>query len=140
MARLLVRRLVFLVAVLFGITLLTFIFAHVMPTDPARLLAGPHASEAQYQAIRHRYGLDQPILKQYTIYIGNLLHGDLGSSGLSQRAVTDDLLLFLPATIELSVAALVIAIGIGLPLGVLAAYRRNTWIDSLVSVLALAGL
>jgi peptide/nickel transport system permease protein len=140
MLALLARRVVFLVAVLFGITLLTFIFAHVLPTDPARLLAGPHASIAQYEAIRHRFGLDQPLLKQYAIYLGNLAHGDFGSSGLSQRAVGDDLVQFLPATIELSITALLIAISLGMLLGITAAYWRNTWLDSLVSVLALSGL
>ena len=140
MLHLIGRRLLFLVAVLLGISLLTFIFAHVMPTDPARLLAGPHATPAQYQAIRHHYGLDQPVLKQYLLYLEGLAHGDLGSSGLSQRAVTDDLIAYLPATIELSFTALLIAILVGLALGIVAAFRRNSWVDSLVSVLALSGL
>lgn len=140
MLGLVARRLVFLVAVLLGITLLTFIFAHVLPTDPARLLAGPHASEAQYQAIRHRYGLDQSLLQQYGIYLANLVHGDFGSSGLSQRPVADDLAQFLPATIELSATALLIAVALGMLLGIAAAYRHNSLLDSLVSVLALAGL
>jgi peptide/nickel transport system permease protein len=140
MVTLVARRLLFLVAVLFGISLLTFVIAHVVPTDPARLLAGPHASDAQLAQIRHHYQLDQPLLRQYATYLEHLLQGDLGSSLHTQRPVLDDLIQFLPATLELAIAALLLAISLGVALGTIAAMHRDSWLDSLVSILALAGL
>jgi peptide/nickel transport system permease protein len=112
----------------------------MVPTDPARLIAGPHASAAQLAAVRHRYGLDQSVLVQYIDYLKGLLQGDLGISIHTQRPVATDLATFLPATIELTVAALLFALGVGLVLGTLAAYRRNSWLDHLVSILSVAGL
>ena len=95
-----------------------------------KLLAGSHASDAQLAAIRHHYQLDQPLPKQYATYLDNLLHGDLGSSMHTQRSVTDDLLQFLPATIELATAALLFAIVLGVLMGTVAAVRRNSWLSS----------
>jgi peptide/nickel transport system permease protein len=140
MVTLVARRLLFLIAVLFGVSLLTFVIAHVVPTDPARLLAGPHSSDAQLAQIRHHYQLDQPLLQQYVTYLGRLLQGDLGSSLHTQRPVLDDLIQFVPATLELASAALLLAVVLGVALGTIAAIRRNSWLDSLVSTLALAGL
>jgi peptide/nickel transport system permease protein len=137
---LLARRAVFLVGVLLGVTILTFLLAHVVPTDPARLLAGPHATAAQLVQIRHQYGLDRPLIAQYLTYLGNMLHGDLGTSLHTQRAVADDLSQFLPATIELTLAALLFALGLGMLLGILAAAMRNRWPDSLVALVSISGL
>ena len=140
MLNLLARRAVFLVGVLFGVTIITFMVSHVVPTDPARLLAGPHANQAQMLEIRHRYGLDRSIIAQYGTYLGNLLHGDLGTSLHTQRAVGDDLGQFLPATIELTLAAMLFAISLGGLLGVLAAATRNRWPDNLVALVSISGL
>jgi peptide/nickel transport system permease protein len=140
MINLVVRRAVFLVGVLLGVTVLTFLMSHVVPTDPARLAAGPHATTAQLAAIRHHYGLDRPLTSQYLTYLGNLLHGDLGTSLHTQRAVGSDLGAFLPATIELTLAALLFALGLGAVLGIVAATNRNGWLDSLVALLSISGL
>jgi peptide/nickel transport system permease protein len=140
MVSVLARRAVFLVFVLLGVSLLTFILAHMMPVDPAQLIAGPHATAAQLVAIRHQYGLDQPVVVQYVDYLKGLLQGDMGISIHTHRSVAADLGAFLPATMELATAALVFAVGLGLVLGTLAAYRRNSWLDHLVTVLAVAGL
>ena len=140
MVALLARRILFLIFVLLGVSLLTFILAHMVPIDPARLIAGPHATAAQLAAVRHRYGLDQPVPVQYVDYVKGLLQGDLGISVHTQRSVATDLSVFLPATIELTLAALLFAIGLGLVLGTLAAYYRNSWVDNLVTVLSVAGL
>lgn len=95
MLNLLARRAIFLAGVLLGVSILTFLLSHVVPTDPARLLAGPHATNAQLLEIRHHYGLDRPLVVQYVSYLGDLLHGDLGTSLHTQRPVADDLNQFL---------------------------------------------
>src|SRR4051794_6598897 len=113
MARLLARRLVFMVFVLWGVSLVTFFLARVAPADPARLIAGPHANAAAIANIRTIYGLDQPLPIQYARYLGGLVHGDLGTSFMTRRPVAADLLAFLPATLELALSALVIGSLVG---------------------------
>jgi peptide/nickel transport system permease protein len=134
------RRLALLIPVLIGVSLLTFTLSHVVPGDPARLVAGPHASEAQVAATRHAFGLDRPLWRQYFTYIGNLLHGDLGNSLHTQRPVRDDLGDFLPATIELTLAAMILTILLGIPLGVLAAVYRDRWIDTVTRLFSISGV
>jgi peptide/nickel transport system permease protein len=134
------RRLLLLVPVLFGVSLLTFVLSHVVPGDPSRLLAGTHAGPAQVQAVRHAYGLDRSLPAQYWAYISNLAHGDFGTALHTQRAVSEDLRAFLPATLELGLAAMVLAVAIGVPLGTLAAVGRNRMPDHLTRLLALSGV
>lgn len=134
------RRLVLLLPVLLGVSLLTFVLSHVVPGDPARMLAGTHAGEAQVQAVRHAYGLDLPLPAQYWAYLSNLLHGDLGVALHTQRGVGQDLRDFLPATLELGLAAMLLAVLIGVPLGTVAAVGRNRLPDHLTRVLALFGV
>ena len=104
MGRLLLRRLISLPIVLLGMSVVTFAVTHVVPGDPARLQAGPHATAEQVQVLRHRYGYDQPLVQQYVTYMGDLLHGNLGDSITTRRPVSDDLRQFFPATVELTVA------------------------------------
>jgi peptide/nickel transport system permease protein len=134
------RRLVLVIPVLVGVSLLTFILSHVVPGDPARLVAGPHAGPAQLAATRHAFGLDQPVWRQYFTYMGNLLHGDLGTSLHTQHPVRDDLGAFLPATIELTLAAMFLTILIGIPLGVLAAVHQDRWIDTVTRLFSISGV
>ena len=134
------RRLLLMVPVLFGVSLLTFVLSHVVPGDPARMLAGTHAGAAQVQTVRHSYGLDRPLPVQYWLYMSNLLHGDLGTALHTQRSVSDDLRAFLPATLELGLAAMFLAVILGVPLGVLAAVSRNRWPDHASRLLALSGV
>lgn len=140
MIALISRRLALLLPVLFGVSLLTFLLSHVVPGDPARMLAGIHAGAAQVQAVRHSYGLDRPLPAQYWAYISNLLHGDLGVALHTQRGVGTDLRDFLPATLELGLAAMLIAVLIGIPLGTLAAVGRNRFPDHFSRLLALGGV
>jgi peptide/nickel transport system permease protein len=134
------RRLLLLAPVLFGVSLLTFVLSHVVPGDPARLLAGTHAGPAQVQSVRHSYGLDRPLPAQYWAYISNLLHGDLGTALHTQRGVGTDLRDFLPATLELGLAAMVLAVALGIPLGVFASVGRNRLPDHFTRLLALGGV
>jgi peptide/nickel transport system permease protein len=139
MATFIIRRLGGLVFVIFGVSLLTFFLAQLVPADPVAAALGSNARNEQVEAYRQQLGLDQPVVTQYAIYMGRLLQGDLGASIRTRRAVADDLRDYLPATIELTLAALIVTILVGIPLGILAALNRNTWIDGGARILALIG-
>jgi peptide/nickel transport system permease protein len=140
MLRFLARRLVFLIFVIWGVTLVTFLLARVVPVDPAKLIAGPRAGPEAVAQVRADYGLDKPLWRQYVDYLGGLLRGDLGQSFVTKRAVTDDLRAFFPATVELTLAALLISGLLGVPLGILAGVRRNSTADYLGRGFAMLGL
>lgn len=140
MLPLILRRLVFLVAVIVAVTALTFVLLHDTGTDPAQLMAGPHGTPEQIRDLRHRFGLDQSLPVQYLYYLKELVRGDLGISTHTQHAVRDDIGQYLPATLELVVAAMLFAVVCGIALGVLAAAYRNGPIDVAARFLALSGL
>lgn len=135
----LARRLIGIVAVLIGVSLITFTISHIVPGDPAAAALGDRARDEQLNAFRAEYGLDRPIPEQYVRYVTGLVRGDLGKSIRSQRPVAQDLIEFVPATLELSFAALFIAILIGLPAGVWSAVDRNRLPDHIVRIFALIG-
>lgn len=128
------------VPTLLGLVLVVFLIANVVPTDPARIIAGESATEAQIVALRARMGLDRPLYEQFAIYVRDLATGDMGRSLYTQRAISDDLMRRLPATLELTVVSVLLAILVGVPLGVVSAIRRNSWIDQGVRVLSVSGL
>lgn len=140
LTRLIVRRLLFLVVVLFGLSVVTFGLSHVVPGDPARLMAGPRASKAAVQKIREKYGLDDPVPVQYVNYVKGIFQGDLGDSFTSRRPVTEDLKKYLPATLELGFYAFLISTAVGIPLGVLSAVKRDQWPDHIARFIAISGL
>jgi ABC-type dipeptide/oligopeptide/nickel transport system permease component len=125
---------------LFGLLLIVFTVSHVIPSDPARIMAGENASADQVAAIRHQYGLDQPLPAQFLHYVESVMTGDMGISLFTQRPVAEDLISRLPATMELALYALSLAVLVGVPLGVVAAARRNSWLDHAVRVVTVAGL
>ncbi|GIV74062.1 MAG: peptide ABC transporter permease [Caldilinea sp.] len=137
--RFILRRLGGLIFVLFGVSVMTFFLAQIVPADPVAAALGTNAREAQIEAYRRQLGLDQPIVVQYIRYTGRLLQGDLGASIRTRRPVADDLRDFLPATVELTIAAMLVTILVGIPLGIVAALKRNTWIDAAARILALIG-
>jgi peptide/nickel transport system permease protein len=136
----LIRRLALLVFVLLGVSVLTFFISHVVPADPARLAAGPHASHEQVQQLRQKLGLDRPLLEQYWMYMSGLLRGDLGYSLFSRRPVVEDLKDYFPATVELTVAAMLICLVVGIPLGVLSAMHKNRLLDHLGRLVCIGGV
>src|SRR4051794_11007318 len=140
MTRLVRRRLVSLPIVLFGMSLITFALTHIVPGDPARLMAGPHASGDQVAALRTQYGFDRPLPEQYVTYMGDLLHGDLGTSTTTRRPVADDLRQFFPATVELTVAAMLIVIVLGLPFGLVAGLLRGRLPDHLIRLFSIGAV
>lgn len=133
----LIRRLFFVIFVVWGVTFATFFIAQVVPADPALAALGDNAREDQIQAFREKNGLNKPAAVQYAVYMNKLLHGDLGQSLRTSRPVMDDLKEFFPATIELSFTAFFISMLIGIPAGVVAALTQNRLPDSLVRILAL---
>jgi len=136
------RRVLLTIPILFGITLLSFIIARAVPSDPLVANLGQRAMSDPkvVAAFRAEWGLDKPPHEQYLTYVANLLRGDLGMSIHSRRPVIEDLKAFLPATIELAASAIVVGIVMGVTLGVLSAVYRNRWIDSLARFISLIGV
>jgi peptide/nickel transport system permease protein len=139
MFRFIIRRIGGLLLVMVGVSVITFVLAQLVPIDPAAVALGQNAREEQIAAYREQLGLDRPVIEQYFTYVGRLLQGDLGNSIRTRRPVADDLRDFLPATLELSLAALLVSLFLGIPLGMAAALRRNSWVDALARLLALVG-
>ncbi|WP_316187801.1 MULTISPECIES: ABC transporter permease [unclassified Bradyrhizobium] len=117
-----------------------FVLVRLVPGDAASVILGDQATEASLRAMRARLGLDQPIQVQYLHFLGEVLTGNLGQSLSSGRTVVQEVLLVLPSTIQLTLAAIVIGIVLGLPLGILAALGRNSWIDYVSRLVSLVGL
>jgi ABC-type dipeptide/oligopeptide/nickel transport system permease component len=140
MLRYAMGRLAWLVPMLFGVSLVIFLVLHLIPGDPARMAAGPDASEEDVRQIRANYGLDRPLPAQYAVYMGKVLHGDLGDSFATLSPVREGIARTLPATLELTVAALVLAVVAGIPLGIVAALRPGSAVDSSLTALAVAGI
>jgi peptide/nickel transport system permease protein len=134
------KRLFSLVLVVIGVSLITFVISHLIPGDPARLIAGERATPEIVAHIRHQLGLDLPLYEQYWRYVVQLAHGDLGMSIRTHRPVLQDIRAFFPATLELAVVALILATLIGIPLGVLSAVYRNKTIDQIVRTISVTGI
>jgi len=136
----LVRRVLWMLVVLWGVTIITFVMLYLIPADPARAIGGPTASAQALANIRHDLGLDQPLQTRYGLWIWHLLHGDLGTSFKYQVPVLDSILQRLPATAELAGAGLICELLIGIPIGILCAIRPNTWLDRLLTLFSLLGI
>jgi len=134
------RRLLLLIPVLFGLSLLTFTISRIVPGDPVMLAAGPQASREEIRMIAEEFGLDRPLPVQYVTYIRGLFRGNWGRSLLSRRPVAEDLAIYFPATLELVIVALGLAIGLGIPLGVASAVSQGRWPDTLSRLFALTGV
>lgn len=137
---LIVRRLVWVPATLIGLVVLVFAISHVMPSDPVRILAGENATAAQLAALRHEYGFDRPLPVQLLRYLEAVVHGNMGKSLYTQTSVAAEIWRRLPATMELAIYAMIVAVVLGVPLGVAAALRRNSWFDHALRVITVSGL
>lgn len=140
MLRFLIRRLLLTIPVLIGLTALVFAIARLLPGDPVALAAGPNATPADIAAYAREFGLDRPMLAQYWDYLTGLLRGNFGVSIYTRRPVAEDLAAYLPATLELVLAAMFLAVAIGIPAGLAAAVYRDRWPDYLSRVLALGAI
>lgn len=134
------RRVAVAVPTIFGVATVIFLLVRLLPGDPARTIAGVLASQADVERIRHQFGLDQPLYVQYVTYIAHLLTGDLGISTRTGSPVREEILTRLPYTLELAAISTVISILLGVTLGVIAATRRGSPLDLVISAVAVFGL
>lgn len=140
MGRLIVRRLILMVFMLIGLMAIVFTIANIAPGDPARLAAGPDATNEMVETIRVERGLDKPLVARFFIYLSNLATGDFGTSLHTKRAVLDDLLQYVPATLELVLFSMGFAVVLGIPLGMLGAVFHNRLADHSIRFLAVSGV
>jgi peptide/nickel transport system permease protein len=135
-----IRRLLGAIPVLFGLSIVLFAFVHLLPGDPTRAILGQHATPEAVARIRENLGLDKSMPEQYIGYLGQLLQGDLGASIITGAPVAGDFAARFPGTIELTIAALIFAVGLGIPLGRLAAGHPQGFTDGAVTVASLLGI
>lgn len=140
MARYILKRLLLLIPVLLGVLIVVFVVMRVFSADPASAMLGQHATTAQVAALRHQLGLDQPLYIQFGNYFWQILHGDFGRSLITQTSVTKEIAARFPATLELALAAIIIAAIFGIILGVVAAVKQNSVWDYLTMFGALIGV
>jgi peptide/nickel transport system permease protein len=138
--RFVLRRLLLTIPVLFGVVTLVFSFIHLVPGDPVQIMLGEGAQATDVEQLRHRLGLDQPILAQYLGYLADLSRGDLGISFRFGEPVTQIIVSRYPATMQLACLSLVVAILIAIPAGVLAATRPGSWVDRTITSVTLLGI
>ena len=140
MLRFILKRLAILIPTFIGVTMVAFVFIRLLPGDPVIVMAGEHGiSPERHAEMMARFGFDKPIYEQYGIFLWNVVHGDLGNSIVSKKPVIEEFGTLFPATLELSICAMVFAIGIGIPAGVIAAVRRGSVFDHTVMGTALVG-
>jgi peptide/nickel transport system permease protein len=140
MRRFLLKRVLLVLPVLGGLLVLTFILVRVVAKDPAAALAGDNATVQQIEQIRVKYGFDRSLPEQFLIYVKQVATGDLGTSFYTMRPVSDEVLARLPATLELTTVALLLATLLGIPLGTIAAVYHNKFADHLIRLISVAGL
>lgn len=140
MLRTFVARLATALPSLIGVVIVTFLLTRVLPGDPAAYFAGPTATEQSIMEVRHQLGLDQPLWAQFVHYVVDLSHGNLGQSLTTGQPVLSEILTRLPASAELVLCGLIFAIGIAIPLGVLAALKQGSFIDHACRVVTTAGV
>jgi peptide/nickel transport system permease protein len=133
------RLLISLIVTFLGLLLVTFLFARVVPIDPVLAVVGDRAPAAVYERARLELGLDQPLWRQFVIYLQSVLQGDLGTSVLTARPVLEDIARVFPATLELATVATLLGVLLGVPMGVLAAVHHGRWPDQLIRVVGLVG-
>lgn len=139
MLRYIYKRIVFLIPVLIGVSILIFAIIHLAPGDPAETLLGPSATAQDLKELRSQLGLDRPLLSQYFSFLTNTLKGDLGRSIRTNNPVLEELLDRFKPSFILASLSMLFALSLGIPLGIMAALRQNTWIDTLCNFVALLG-
>ncbi|HWX50856.1 MAG TPA: ABC transporter permease [Roseomonas sp.] len=136
----LLKRLIWVVPTLLGLLAIVFVLSRVVPIDPARLAAGDNASPEQVEAVRRSLGFDRPLPAQFLRYVSDVAQGNFGTSLFTQRPIAEDLSNRLPATLELTLVAIILAALLGIPLGVLCGLHRNSWIDHGLRIVTVSGL
>lgn len=140
MLQYIVRRLLQMIPITFGILTLVFSLIHLIPGDPARQIAGENARAEDVEAVRKALGLDQPLWSQYVQYLSHVVRGDLGRSFQTNESVTKQIVERYPATIQLAFGSMLVALIVAFPLGIISAIYRNSWIDNVARFFALIGV
>ena len=140
MGNLLLRRLLLLIPVLWGVATLVFLLLHFIPGDPVDLMLGDSALGTDRETLRDQLGLNDPLIVQYLRYFGDLLQGDWGTSLFSKKPVFEEIMERVPATMELMLGAMVVTILVAMPLGLIAAVNKGTWIDQGAMIFSLLGV
>ena len=140
MSRYIMRRAVALLPILLGVSAAAFLMVHLLPADPAVAYLGEHATPEAITRVRHEFGLDQPLPLQYGVYLWNVVRGDFGESLDSHRPVLTEFTPRFPATVELALGAITVALCVGIPVGLLSASRPNSAMDRFGMALALTGV
>jgi dipeptide transport system permease protein len=140
MLRFILNKLALIVPTVIGITIASFAFIRLLPGDPILAMAGQHGvTPERYEILKHQYGFDLPIWQQYFNYVGGILQGDFGISLATKRPVIGEFLTLFPATVELALFAMLIAVLVGIPAGIFSAIKRGSWLDQLIMGVALTG-
>ena len=140
MLRFILHKLALIVPTVIGITIASFAFIRLLPGDPILAMAGQHGiTPERYEILKEQFGYNLPIWEQYFNYVGNILQGDFGISLATKRPVIEEFLTLFPATVELALFAMLIAIALGIPAGIFAAIKRGSWFDQLTMGVALTG-
>lgn len=134
------KRILMMIPVIIGVSLLVFLVLKMTPGDPARVVAGSEADEATVEQIREELGLNKPVLQQYVDYMLNLLHGDMGTSYTTNKPVAEEILARMPTTFILAFAGVFVAVLIGIPLGIISATKQYSLLDYISTLLALGGV
>ena len=140
MGNFLLRRLLLLIPVLWGVATLVFLLLHFIPGDPVDLMLGDSALGTDRETLRDQMGLNDPLIVQYLRYFGDLLQGDWGTSLFSKKPVFEEIMERVPATMELMLGAMVVTILVAMPLGLIAAVNKGTWIDQGAMIFSLLGV
>lgn len=140
MRRYIVKRLGMMIVLLLGLTFIVFASLYIAPGDPAEIAAGANATADEVEKMRVYLGLDQPFMVQYLKYLGNLLHGDLGTSIITRQPILNELIVRLPNTLNLAVSSMIFACVIGIPLGIIAAIKKDSILDNLLTTVSLFGI
>jgi peptide/nickel transport system permease protein len=140
MMRYIIKRILTVIPVLIGVSILVFTFIRLIPGDPAVAMLGERATPDSIARVRAQLGLDKPLYEQYLIFASRAVRGDLGTSVLRGEPVTTEIVRRFPATIELALGAILFALIVGIPAGIVSAIRRNSWLDSGSMLIALTGV
>ncbi|MBB6453528.1 peptide/nickel transport system permease protein [Salirhabdus euzebyi] len=135
-----IRRILMLIPVLIGMTIITFSIVHLIPGNPAQVILGENATEEQVEALEESMGLNEPYIVQYGLYVKDLLQGDLGTSLKTKSEISSEIWPYIAATFELTFFAMLFAVFIGVNAGIISAWRQNSWFDFLAMLFALVGV
>ena len=140
MRRYIVKRILLMLLLLLGMSFIVFASLYIAPGDPATMVAGPSATEADIEAVRASLGLDRPFLVQYLLYLKNLLTLNLGTSYTSRQPILDEILVRLPNTLNLACASMILAVLVGIPCGILTALKKDKLADNILTTSSLVGI